>query len=67
VTVTVIRREQLCHDDRSFIMDVTHLALVSAGLGESAARRIVAQFGIPSSPSYLIPKAGPHVIMKITD
>jgi hypothetical protein len=33
-TVTVLRQQQLCHDDRSFVMNVTHLPLVTVGLSE---------------------------------
>ena len=31
-TVTVIRRQQLFHDDRSFVMDVVRTYLVAVGL-----------------------------------
>jgi len=36
--VTVIRQQQLCHDDKPFVMDVTHVSIVAVGLDEVVER-----------------------------
>ena len=37
-TGTVIRQQYLCHDDRPFVMDVTHQSLVTVGLSSEVVR-----------------------------